>query len=544
MALCKDFFASEEYSEYILREGYFARKSLEPFEDLCITKINDKWAVVSIDIRAVSNLTYEYLQYSILPKLYGLSDMAAVNSTGITAVREQPTLGFYGQNTYIAIIDTGINWRHEAFVNEDGTSKIKILWDQASDTVYDNADINEALKGEIEGVPGDEIGHGTFMAGIAAGKINRSQGFSGVAPLAELLIVKLKPAKKFLRDIFFVKDNVPAYSEVDIMRAVAFISDYADKNGITVSYALGIGTSLGSHGGTSPLADYLSDEAEVPGRCVTIATGNEGNERLHFSGHVTDDTPQRVEIRVGENESGFTCELWSFAPEVYTVEIISPSGQIISRLPSRTGRSSVLSFLFENTIVDVYYQLYERYSGQNMVAMRFEKPAAGIWTLNVYGRDLTSGNYDIWIMNREFLDSDTYFITSDPYVTLTNPSNVLGCIAVSAYDHRDNSIFLKNGRGYNSYGFIKPDFAAPGVDILGPDASTVNGYVRRSGSSVAAAYYSGVAALLQEYGMVRGNVEYFRTSEIKNITIAGCVRSQGGVYPNRQWGANGIIVSS
>ncbi len=543
MDICSDYFASEEYSEYILREGYFARKSLEPFEDYCILHINDKWMIVSFNITGIRNrneITYEYLGYSYLPKLYGLSDLVAVNSSGITAVREQPVLGFYGQNTHIAIIDTGINWEHEAFINEDGTSKIELIWDQNTNEIFNNDDINAALRGGRGKIPGDEIGHGTYMAGIAAGKINRVQGFSGVAPLAKLIIVKLKPAKKFLRDIFFVDENVPAYSEADIMRAVAFISDYAEKEGIAVSYVLGMGTSLGSHAGVTPLADYLADEAEKPGRCITLATGNEGNEQLHFSGQIIGDEPQRVEIRVGENEKGFACELWSFAPEVYTVEIISPSGQIINRLPSRSGRSNVLSFLFEDTIVDVYYQLYERTSGQNLVAMRFRRPSQGIWTINVYGRDLNTGQYDIWIMNREFLNSDTYFIVSDPYVTLTNPSNVPECIAVSAYDYRDNSFYLKNGRGFNANDVIKPDFAAPGVDILVPDALSTDGYVRRSGSSIAAAYYAGFAALLQEYGNVRGNILYLQTAVIKNITIAGCVRRQGIIYPNREWGYGAV----
>lgn len=81
----------------------------------------------------------------------------------------------------------------------------------------------------------------------------------------------------------------------------------------------------------------------------------------------------------------------------------------------------------------------------NVVAMRFDSPSEGIWTINVYGRDLTTGNYDIWIDNREFLTDDTYFVVSDPYETVTNPANVPECIAVAAYSHKDNSLYLKTG---------------------------------------------------------------------------------------------------
>lgn len=526
--------------EFILREGEYTRRSLAPFDDYCISKISPKWILASFNTRYIANPTNEAITYENLPKLYGLSDINAVNSAGIAAVREQPVLELYGQSTYIAVIDTGINWRHEAFINEDGTTRIEILWDQEGNMTYTSEDINRALRGEEADIPLDDIGHGTYIAGIAAGKINRAAGFSGVAPSAKLIVVRLKQAKNFLRDFYLIKKGVPAYSESDIIRAVAFVSDYVDTHKITVSYVISLGSSLGSHIGASPLCDILSDEAKVPGRCVTIAGGNEGNERLHFTGKVTGAEPQRVEIRVGEGERGFTCELWSFAPEIYSVEIISPSGQVINKLPVRTERSTILTFFFEDTTVDIYYKIFDGHSGQNFVAIRFDKPAAGIWTLNVYGRDLTSGNYDIWIMNRDFLTADTYFVSSDPYTTITNPANEENCICVTAYDNRNNSIYLKNSRGYNSLELIRPDFVAPGVELVAPTAYGTSGYETVSGGSIAAAFYGGFAALLLEYGIVRGRVPFMRTAEIRNITISGCVRRDGIVTPNREWGYGSV----
>ncbi|MCM1307375.1 MAG: S8 family peptidase [Butyrivibrio sp.] len=537
---CENFIQSEEYVEFILREGEYTRRALEPLDDYCISRISPKWLLASFNTKYVSEPTNEAVTYENLPKLYGLSDINAVNTTGVAAIREQPVLGLYGQSTYVAVIDTGINWRHEAFINEDGSTRIEVMWDQESNTVYTSEQINRALRGEEADIPLDDIGHGSYMAGIAAGRANRAAGFSGVAPSAGLIVVKLRQAKKFLRDFYLIKDGVPAYSESDIIRAVAFVSDYAEKSKITVSYILGLGTSLGSHIGASPLCDILDDEAKVPGRCVTVSGGNEGNERLHFTGKVIGAEPQRVEIRVGEGERGFTCELWSFAPEVYSVEIISPSGQVINKLPVRTERSTILTFFFEGTVVDIYYKIFDGHSGQNFVAIRFDRPAAGIWTLNVYGRDLTSGNYDIWIMNRDFLTADTYFVSSDPYTTITNPANKEGCICVTAYDNRNNSIYLKNSRGYNSLELIRPDFVAPGVELAAPTAYGTSGYETVSGGSVAAAFYGGFAALLLEYGIVRGRIPFMRTAEIRNITISGCVRRDGIATPNREWGFGSV----
>lgn len=540
---CKNEHNSEEFVEFIFREGKLARKIISSVGNFCISSINSKWAVLSASMQEASAILSRGTAYAEIPGIYGLSDLSAENASGILAVREQPVLGLKGQGTYIAVIDTGIRWRHEAFINENNTTKIEILWDQESGKIFTSDDINAALRGANIDIPGDEIGHGTFLAGIAAGKSNDKEGFSGVAPYARLIVVKLRQAKNFLRNFYFVKEGAPAYSEVDLMTAVRFVADYVNNKEIPVSLCMGVGTSLGSHSGASPLASMLADEAGKIGTCVTLASGNEGNERLHFHGVVTESQPRRVELKVGENENGIVGAIWSYAPEVYSIEIISPSGQLVRKIPSSSESVSKIDFIFEGTTVYVYYRQYEGLAGSNIIVLRFDKPAAGIWDINVYGRDLINGEFDMWLINREFLAEDTYLIESDPNTTITDPANEVQCIGVSAYNHKDMSIYLKNGRGYNWYNAIKPDFAAPGVQIIGPSSLSNNNYTTRSGTSVAAAFYAGMAALIQEYGIIRGNIPTMRTAEIKNITISGCIRKTGITYPNREWGDDEIIMS-
>ncbi len=534
---CSKEYASEDYIELIFREGALSRRGFSGVEEYCIIPVNQKWSLVSVPIKIIPSATFDVINYSAFPMLYGLSDMGAVSAAGVAAVREQPVLGLYGSQTNIAIIDTGINWRHEAFINADNTTRIKILWDQESNTVFTEQDINAALSGKDIYIPGDDIGHGTFMAGIAAGNTNRRENFSGVAPFAGIIVVRLKQAKKYLKDFYSINEVTPAYSETDLMLAVNFVTEYVEQNRITVSLCVGVGSSLGSHAGTSPLCDMLADEAERTGRCITIASGNEGVERLHFKGHISDEAvPERVEINVGNKEAGFNCELWSDAPEVYTIEIISPTGQIINRVPSRTQTTTRLNFIFENTTIYIYYRQNEARSGKNLVVMRFKNPAAGIWTLNIYGRNIVFGEYDIWMMNREFLTADTYFLRPAPETTITEPGNTMQCITVSAYDSVNKNLYLNNGRGYTSTGVVKPDFCAPGVNLTGPSAFGTNTYEVRSGTSVAAAFYTGMAALIQEFGLVRNTIPYLQTNAIKNITISGCTRTDGIDYPSPLWG--------
>lgn len=528
---------SEDNVELIFREGVLSRKNLASLEEYCITTINEKWGIVSVPIKAIPDPTYETIGYSAFPNVYGLSDATAVNNSGVRAVREQPNLGLYGDGICIAIIDTGINWRHEAFINRDRTTKIRMMWDQNTNRVFTSEEINEALNSEQDmDIPFDENGHGTFMAGIAAGNTNLDKGFSGVAPNAGLIVVKLKPAKEYIKDFYGIKKSALVYSETDLMKAVAFVENYAESNGVPISYSIGVGSNLGSHCGDSPLCDYLSDVAEKPGRCVTIAAGNEGTEKLHFKGNISrEDGNQRVEINVGPKERGFTCELWSTAPEVYTIEIISPTGQIINRLPSRTGNTEKLNFVFEDTTILVYNKQYESHSGKNLLVIRFQNPSEGIWTLNVFGRNLTQGSYDMWIMNRDFMGQNTFFLNPDPFVTIAEPGNTEECITVVAYDSANNSLYIRNGRGLTADGGIKPDFAAPGVNMVGPSFRG-NEYENKSGSSIAGAFSAGVAALIMEYGISKRRIPYIRTSDVKNIIISGCIRQDGIKYPSPLWG--------
>ena len=274
---------SNDYTEFIFRDGVFARNGLD-LSDYCITTIDEKWSVISVRNDDVGRPEYESFGYSVQPLIYGLTDIGAVNATGVLRIREQPVLGLTGAGTCIAVIDTGINWRHLSFVNKNNTSKIRVLWDQETDRIYDTDMINRSLASQTSDIPGDEIGHGTYTAGIACGNVNSAVFFSGVAPGAELIVVKVKQAKQNLRDFYYVKDGVPAYSEVDIMRGLNFVKQYAKENGLPVSIIIGFGTSLGSHSGASPLSNMIADISGQSGTCVTLSAGNEGGEGLHFSG--------------------------------------------------------------------------------------------------------------------------------------------------------------------------------------------------------------------------------------------------------------------
>lgn len=243
------------------------------------------------------------------------------------------------------MIDTGIDYEHPAFRYEDGSSKIYSLWDQTIEgdpedtflgygTEYTKEQIEEALKSDVpqQKVPSkDESGHGTFLAGLIAGNEDNETGFSGIAPNAGLIVVKLRKAKDYLKEYYCIDPKYEAYAETDIMLAVHYIDHIAEQLQRPIVIFLGIGTNLASHLGTGPLDQYLSGRAMLRGVAVVTSAGNEGQARHHYSGQVSQND-EKVEVKVGESEYGFAMELWGLAPNRYYVDIESPSGQKTGRI--------------------------------------------------------------------------------------------------------------------------------------------------------------------------------------------------------------------
>ena len=123
-----------------------------------------------------------------------------------------------------------------------------------------------------------------------------------------------------------------------------------------------------------------------------------------------------------------------------------------------------------------------------------------------------------------------------PYTTLTEPAMSDNVIAVSAYNDANNSFFIESGRGFSRTGQIRPDFAAPGVNV-----SSV--YGKQTGSSLGAAISAGAVAQFFQWAVVEENNEYQDTQEIKNYFIRGAAREPDTVYPNREMGYGRLDVA-
>ncbi len=544
---CRRQALSDAYYDFIgdLQEQSVFNQILE--EEYCVQRISEQYVVLYYQSDNGQTLLFES-PYGVVPKCYGLADTESLNAAGIDRIQQYPGLELTGRDVLLGFVDTGISYENRVFRKKDGTTRIAGIWDQEdqSGTVppgffygseYSREQIDLALTKEdpLSVVPSvDAIGHGTSVAAIAAGSPVPEENFSGAAPEADIAVVKLKQAKKNLRDFYLIREDAPAYQENDIMLGVLYLQRLSYRLQKPLVICLALGTNLGDHGGNSPLGVLLNQISRLRSRSVVVAAGNEANAGHHFHGVVDSmEEYQDVEIRVGPGERGFLMELWSATPELYAVSILSPSGERLPRVPVGLSRVEEYRFLFENTLLQVKYQIPESTSGDYLVLLRFENPTAGIWTIRVYPVRRNTGDYHIWLPITDFLSSETYFLRSSPDVTLTEPSGAQRVITVGAYDSFNNSIDINSGRGYSRTGAIKPELCAPGINVL--TGLPGDRFGRRSGTSMAAGITAGAAALLLEWFWAR-DIDSITNADLKGFLIGGTTREAGRTYPNRECG--------
>ncbi len=541
---------SQRFGDFIVKYMQNVKDTMELFPGTSFQAINEIFGVLYVPLESMGELEVTGTSYNSIPKCYTYMDMEAAGASGITRLHDHPYLKLRGKGTAVAVIDSGIDYQNAVFRNAGG-SRIAYLWDQSLEDGTDIAgtevpygrlfrknDIDQALAFEdpFSVVPSrDTNGHGTALAGIAAGNMVPGENFTGAAPEATLIIIKVKPAKQYLRNFYLYPPDAEVFQENDVMMAIAYAISWAKKLEMPLSICLGIGSSQGAHLGTNALSQYVDYVANFSQVSVSVAAGNEGNTRNHSTGIFSQGREQVVtELRVAEREQGFTMEFWGEPPEIYGLSIQSPTGEILEVSSSIGSRTQELSFVFVETKVYVNYILIERQTGYSLVYIRFFHPASGIWKIFTQARNQQNVQFHIWLPVEGLISQDTYFLEPSPYTTVTAPGDARNSITATAYQHRDGSIYIAAGRGYTPDGMITPHLAAPGVNVKVPLVR--GGFGTRSGTSISAAQTAGIAALLFEWAIIRDNQPFFTGSSVKYYLQRGARREENMQYPNPEWG--------
>lgn len=533
----------ENYAEYIRTYNRNPSALAAEFPNGEFLLLQELLAIVYVPLADGGYPNIRRYGYAAIPKLYTTMDERVSDAVGVTRLQAIPTLSLTGDGTLLGIVDTGIDLRHPAFRDASGRTRVRLLWDMTDESgtapepfgfgsVYSAEDINAMLFGDSSALlPGaDPSGHGTFLAGMAGGSEIPEQGVTGIAPGAEFVVVKLKQAKRYLKQYYGAAEDVVCYSEADIMIGLRFVGMSALQLQRPSSVLLGLGCALGSHTGTGALPAYLDQQAAFSGYTVSVAAGNEGNLGHHYQGNLPSGSMEDVELRVGARVTGFTVELWGSVPNNYSLSIRSPSGEWMPVYAVGRNAQIPISFVFETAKIYVDYVLTEENSGLPLIQMRFHDPDPGIWQLRVFsGGGNGDGRFDLYLPASGLLDSETYFFRSTPEGTITDPGNATNVITVAATRLTDGQLYEENSRGNTAFGVPKPDVIAPGVDVLG---CVPGGYATRSGTSISAAVSAGCGALLLEWGIVRGQDPFMTGTTIRNFLIKGAKRETGVRYPN------------
>ncbi len=508
------------------------------------TELASNYAVVYTNERYIdqllSDLGSDFL--SFYPKIMSPLDNASNEISGITPVLNQPFLELSGRNVIIGIIDTGIDYLKQAFRFEDGTSKILNIWDQTVDgkrreglyygSDYDQEQINAALASEnpYEIVPSiDEDGHGTFLASVAAS--NETGEYIGAAPKANIVAVKLRRARDYyIRRYLLSQDNPNLYESSDFLLGIKYVLDRAIEYKMPAVICIGMGSNTSSHDGSTMFEEYISFVSQRAGYAFVTAAGNESNAKHHTQGQIenTGDT-DNIGIKVGEQGASFTVLIFGPAFDKISAGIISPTSEVISRIPFKSGLEISDQLILEKTRFFIRY--FKDINNSIMVGL--ENATAGIWSIRLYGDNIVDGKYWAWLPITGQISESVEFIKPIPEYTIVYPAASRRSITCGAYNTADGSLFVSSSWGPTRLPRISPDFVAPGVRVKGIFPT---GYGTMTGTSAAAAVTAGACALLLEWGIIRQNMPTINGDLIKSLLISGCDRTDTMDYPNIQWG--------
>lgn len=514
-----------------------------------INRINNQYSTIFIP---VSNFTYNSVykySYEAIPKCFGLLSSANMQMEQITTIRTLEEQPLHGEGVLIGIIDTGIDYTNPLFLDENKSTRVVSIWDQTIEsgrypdelfygTEYTRDEINNALSNEnpFSVVPSiDEIGHGTTLAGIAGGHDPNNRDFTGVATQAEFAVVKLKPAKPYLKEFFCIPESAVCYQENDIMMAITYLQQVAISLKRPMVICLGLGSSQGPHLGVCVICDYLMQVNQTTGRSVVVGAGNEGESGHHFFGEVDHSIGyQLVELNVGPNEFGFSMELWGDSPSIFGTEIIGPDGTLVARIPATILKQDTIRLEYGDTVIYVDNEVRVPRVGDSFILLRFCNPKEGVWQFRVFEEGFLNMKFHIWLPIEKFTSTNTYFLTPTPYTTLSIPANAEWIFAVVAYNPVDFSLYTVSSKGFTKANLVKPNVAAPGENMYAPSIGGT--FINASGTGIAAAYAAGTVALLFEWGIVRGNYTELNGIDVNRILIRGAYRDPNLIYPNEDWG--------
>ena len=539
-----------------------------------VTELLNEYAIIDIRQSRIPELArIVEVEYVEKPKRLFFQ---VVNGKRVSCINpvQGARFSLLGEGVLVAVIDSGIDYTLPDFRNEDGTTRIRYLWDQSLKAVegeHAPAGYNlgvEYTKNELDYVllrndnnivirTRDFSGHGTAVASIAAGNGRGSGGvYAGVAPRSELIVVKLGNP---------MSGGFPRTTE--LMQGIDYVIRKALELRMPAAVNISFGNTYGARDGTSLLERFIDDISNIWKSCICIGSGNEGATAGHTSGRlrekrgteeevvrrnlegrdVEQNTEQAIELAVQENQPTLNVQIWKKYVDQIDISLISPSGTRIGPIQEKLGSQR---FSVDSTEILLYYGEPSPFSTNQEIYLDFLPQGSyinsGVWRIVLTPRKIVDGRYELWLPSEGTLNLGTGFLRPVSTTTITNPATAIRAITVGAYDSLTFSYADFSGRGPltgESAGAVKPDIVAPGVNVS--TVSVGGGIMEFSGTSFATPFVTGSAALLMEWGIVRENDSYLYGEKVKAYLRRGAKPLPGfEEYPNEVVGYGRLCLKS
>ena len=549
------------YDNYVVQYQGNIEEEISSRPDFYVTTINDRFAIVSVikdlELNISQEAIFQTIVYVVPSEFYTLQDISPIEASQANFLQIGSPLNLTGKDVDVAIVDSGIDYLNEEFMDANGETRIEIIWDQtiiSTETtentdipwgaIYTKDQINDAIKAQREGkspsriVPSnDEIGHGTNMSGII-GATGKNPRFRGVAPECNFIVVKL--IRDFSYEVQFPDTEVPVFNITAIFAALQFLYEYILAHNKPMVIYFPLGSTLGNHKGEGALEDFMESISTKSGIAIVAGTGNQRNAGGHASGIVSKISGVQspgigvIELEAAPEQKNIWVQVWVDLPNIMSLEIVSPSGESTGTIPIILNYTKRYTFIFEKTSIRVNYFFPEETTGDELIRVRFYNLQPGIWRFRIIANYILSGRYDAWLPQRGLTVGTTRFSFPDPFGTITNPSNSIYIITAAAYNQNNYNLVDYSGMAFLDFYIDRIDVAAGSVNAI--TVAPGNTIAIVNGTSVSAAVVAGVCAMLFQWGIVNGNDPYIYSQTIKAYLAKGAIARSGDIIPNPYWG--------
>ncbi|WP_461206550.1 S8 family serine peptidase [Clostridium sp. DL1XJH146] len=550
-----EYFFGEQYGNFIIEYEGDLNKVFDNIDFGAAFALDERYAVAFVEY----DKAYEFFKNTIEivyveePTIFTLSQVSPIDAANISEFHNNPVFQLRGNGVMVGIIDTGIDYLNDEFIYEDNTTRIINIWDQSIEEngspgvfgvgkEYTREEINEAIN--VKKAGGDPysivnskdiIGHGTAMAGIVGGR-GKNPELIGAAPDCEFLIVKLNGVKNSIKKQEGVGDkDIPMYCSAELVLGIKYLYEKSRELRKSLVILLPFESNKGAHDGTAITERYIDEISKVRGLVVATGVGNQGDEEIHTSGDFEKIGDVRtIELKVDSLQKNLKFEIWCSKPDKISIGIVSPSGEVIDKIPARLFEEEIIKLVYEGSVITVNYSLPEEITGDERITIQITNIRGGLWKFNLYADYVVTGRYNAWLPQRALLMEETRFLNPTQNGTITIPSTSEKAISTAFYNQNINTVVVKSGRGYTRNLMIKPEIAGGGVNVK--TTKPGGGETIVSGSSVGAAVTAGACALILEWGIVKGNDPTMYSTKVKTYLIRGAGQRKGDIYPNRNWG--------